>query len=100
MFKVIIIFYCLTGLFFLDLNFLIQLRMEIKLGKYRHYKGGEYEVLGTVFHSETQEEMVLYKMLYETLDHPYGTLWVRPAKMWNEMVEWNGEEKVRFELMK
>jgi len=98
-FKVIIIFYCLLGLFF-DLNFLIKLMMEIKLGKYRHYDGGEYEVLGMVIHSETQEEMVLYKMLYESPGYPYGTLWVRPAKMWNEMVEWNGEEKVRFELMK
>lgn len=73
--------------------------MEIKLGKYRHYKGGEYEVLGVVIHSETQEEMVLYKMLYETADHPYGTLWVRPISMWNEMVEWEGKELIRFEFI-
>ena len=74
--------------------------MEIKLGKYRHYKGGEYEVLGIVIDSETQEEMVLYKMLYESPDYTYGTLWVRPAKMWNEIVEWNGEKVVRFNYEK
>lgn len=66
--------------------------MEIKPGKYRHYKGKEYEVLGMAKHSETLEAMVVYKMLYGD----FG-LWVRPAKMWNEVVIFNGKECKRFE---
>lgn len=55
---------------------------EIKLGKYRHFKGGEYELLGIASHSETLEPMVVYRALYGE-----GGLWVRPAKMWSEWVE-------------
>ncbi len=50
----------------------------IKIGKYRHFKGGEYEVLYIAKHSETLEETVVYKALYGE-----GGVWVRPAKMWN-----------------
>ena len=53
--------------------------MEIKTGKYRHFKGGEYEVIGIAYHSETGEEMVVYKALYGD-----GKTWVRPASMLNE----------------
>ena len=53
----------------------------IKLGKYRHFKGGEYEVIGIASHSETLEPMVVYRALYGE-----GGLWVRPAAMWNEIV--------------
>ena len=53
--------------------------MEIKKGKYRHFKGNEYEVLGMAHHSETMEPMVVYRALYGE----HG-LWVRPAAMWNE----------------
>ena len=56
--------------------------MEIKLGKYRHFKGNEYQLLGVAIHSETLEEMVLYKALYGNEE-----LWVRPMKMWNEIVQ-------------
>lgn len=56
--------------------------MEIKPGKYRHFKGKEYEVLGTARHSETLEPMVVYRALYAD-----GGLWVRPAAMWDEIVE-------------
>ena len=55
--------------------------MELKPGKYRHFKGGEYELLGIASHSETMEPMVVYRALYGE-----GGLWVRPAKMWNEIV--------------
>ena len=55
--------------------------MEIKLGKYRHFKGNHYEVVGTALHSETMEPMVVYRALYGE-----GGLWVRPAAMWNEVV--------------
>ena len=50
--------------------------MEIKKGKYRHYKGGEYEVLGVAVHSEALEELVIYKMLYDSHDYKKGTVWV------------------------
>ena len=64
---------------------------EIKLGRYRHFKGGEYEVIGFAKHSETQEEMVVYRALYGA-----GEVWVRPASMWNERVEREGEIFSRF----
>ena len=66
--------------------------MEIEKGKYRHFKGNEYEVIGTARHSETLEEFVVYKALYGE-----GGLWVRPASMWNETVERDGRVFRRFE---
>ena len=64
---------------------------EIKPGRYRHFKGNEYEVIGLARHSETQEEMVVYRALYGD----FG-LWVRPARMWNETVERDGKTFRRF----
>ena len=61
-------------------------------GKYRHYKGNEYEVIGIAKHSETLEEMVVYKALYGD-----GEIWVRPIHMWNEEVNVNGKTVHRFE---
>ena len=63
---------------------------EIKLGKYRHFKGNEYEVLGIASHSETLEPYVIYRALYGD-----GGLWIRPASMWNEM-ERGGKTFRRF----
>jgi len=63
----------------------------IPLGRYRHYKGGEYEVLGVVRHSETLEPMVLYRPLYEES----GT-WVRPFAMFVEAIEHEGQVQPRF----
>lgn len=68
--------------------------IDIKPGKYRHYKGGEYEVLGMATHSETLEPMVVYRALYGE----YG-LWVRPAHMWSEQVTVNGKTTKRFTFM-
>ena len=65
--------------------------MEIKKGKYRHFKGNEYEVIGVAKHSETLEEMVVYRALYGE-----GGLWVRPADMWDETVEREGVSFKRF----
>jgi hypothetical protein len=59
----------------------------ISPGRYRHYKGKEYEVLAMALHSETLESLVVYKPLYETPEVPPGTLWVRPAAMFLETVE-------------
>lgn len=64
---------------------------EIKPRRYRHFKGNEYEVIGLARHSETQEEMVVYRALYGD----FG-LWVRPARMWNETVERDGKTFRRF----
>lgn len=67
---------------------------EIIAGKYRHYKGNEYEVLYVAKHSETLEPMVVYRALYGD----FG-VWVRPASMWNETVDVNGENRKRFEYL-
>ena len=64
----------------------------IQLGKYRHFKGQEYEVLAIAKHSETLEEMVVYKALYGE----FGT-WVRPASMWTETITSDGQTFKRFE---
>ena len=63
----------------------------VKLGRYRHFKGNEYEVIGIAKHSETLEEMVVYRALYNE-----GGLWVRPAAMWNETLERDGKTVQRF----
>ena len=64
---------------------------EIKTGRYRHFKGNEYRVLYIAKHSETLEPMVVYQALYGE----YG-IWVRPASMWNELVERDGRTYRRF----
>ena len=63
----------------------------IKPGRYRHFKGKEYEVLGVARHSETEEELVVYRALYGD----FG-VWVRPASMWNEVIERDGKTYRRF----
>ena len=65
--------------------------IETPPGRYRHYKGGEYEVLGTVRHSETLEPMTLYR----ALSGERG-LWVRPAAMFEETIEIGGTSQLRF----
>lgn len=66
----------------------------MRLGKYRHYKGNEYEVLGVANHSETLEKMVVYKALYGD-----GDIWVRPLYMWDEEVLVDGKTVKRFEFI-
>ena len=61
-------------------------------GRYQHFKGKEYEVLCVAKHSETEEPMVVYRALYGD-----GGVWVRPASMWNEIVERGGQSVRRFE---
>lgn len=65
--------------------------VDITPGRYRHFKGNEYEVLGVARHSETLEDMVVYRALYGD-----GGLWVRPAAMWSETVEKDGYRGPRF----
>ena len=64
---------------------------EIKIGRYRHFKGNEYEVIAIAKHSETTEDYVVYKALYGD-----GGMWVRPASTWNETVERDGVTYKRF----
>ena len=63
----------------------------VKCGRYRHFKGNEYRVLGIAKHSETQEELVVYQALYGTQE-----LWVRPAEVWHETVEREDSRGPRF----
>ena len=65
--------------------------MVIKPGKYRHFKGNEYQVLYNAKDSENLQDMVVYKALYGD-----GQIWVRPAKMWDETVIRDGKEFKRF----
>ena len=60
-------------------------------GRYRHFKGNEYEVIAIARHSETEEPMVVYRALYGD----YG-IWVRPAEMWNEQIVRDGKTYTRF----
>ncbi len=68
--------------------------MELKPGKYRHFKGNEYEVVGIASHSETLEPMVVYRALYGS-----GGLWVRPAHMWLENVDREDYQGPRFQYI-
>ena len=68
--------------------------MELKKGKYRHFKGMEYELIGVARHSETLEPMVVYRALYGE-----GGLWVRPASMWSEWVDREGYHGSRFQYI-
>ena len=68
--------------------------MTLRIGKYRHYKGSDYEVLGTATHSETGEKLVVYRPLYGD-----RALWVRPLAMFTEHVEVEGREIPRFEFV-
>ncbi len=63
----------------------------IPAGRYHHFKGNEYEVVGIARHSETTEPMVVYRALYGD-----GGLWIRPADMWNEVIERDGKKMQRF----
>ena len=66
----------------------------MRLGRYKHYKGKEYEVIGIAKHSETLEDLVVYKALYDE-----GALWVRPIKMFEEEVEVDGQKVPRFKYL-
>lgn len=67
---------------------------EVKAGRYRHFKGNEYEVLFIAKHSETLEPMVVYRALYGE-----GGVWVRSLSMWNETVTHEGKKQKRFSFI-
>ena len=70
--------------------------MDLKVGLYKHYKGKIYEVVGIAKHSETLEDMVVYKATYQPDEH---NLWVRPLTMFLETVVIDGKERKRFEKL-
>lgn len=69
--------------------------MSVRPGRYRHYKGNEYTVIGIARHSETEEELVVYRQEYGE-----GRLWVRPLAMFQEMVTVEGNEVPRFQFLR
>ncbi|MBU0459492.1 MAG: DUF1653 domain-containing protein [Nanoarchaeota archaeon] len=72
---------------------------EIKLGKYQHFKGKMYEVIGIGRHSEDLSEFVVYKALYDSPEFGSGAIWIRPKAMFLEMVEVDGIEVPRFKFV-
>jgi hypothetical protein len=68
--------------------------MSLKTGRYRHYKGKEYIVIGIARHSETEEELVVYRQ-----DYGEKGLWVRPLAMFQEIVEIDGRQVARFQFI-
>ncbi|MBV8801866.1 MAG: DUF1653 domain-containing protein [Gammaproteobacteria bacterium] len=70
---------------------------EIPCGIYQHYKNQQlYEVIGIALHTETHEEMVIYKALYSSDTFIYGQIWTRPKKMFLEVLDYNGNNVPRF----
>lgn len=67
---------------------------DIKKAFYRHYKGNVYKVIDFAIHSETMEELVIYQDVMNA-----DKIWARPASMWNEMVNLNGRQVRRFQLI-
>jgi len=72
---------------------------NIKLGKYRHFKGKEYEVIGVAKHSETLEDLVIYRALYATAEFGDNALWARPIASFLGTTTKDGEEILRFEYI-
>jgi hypothetical protein len=68
--------------------------MSLQPGRYRHYKGKDYIVLGVAMHSETEEELVVYRT-----DYGDRSLWVRPLVMFQETIEIDGRKQARFQYV-
>ncbi|MEP5763887.1 MAG: DUF1653 domain-containing protein [Halieaceae bacterium] len=68
--------------------------MDVNPGRYRHYKGGEYEVFYVATHSETEEKLVIYRTLYGDMSY-----WARPLSMFTETVVIDGVEQPRFSFL-
>lgn len=75
------------------------MKQKIQKGKYKHYKGKEYEVVGLSHHSETLEPLVVYKALYHSDEFGSNALWVRPLSMFIEEVEVDNKKVPRFKYL-
>jgi hypothetical protein len=69
---------------------------DLKPGKYQHYKGKFYDVIGVARHSETLEELVVYRALYDSKEYGNNALWARPKSMFLETIEVDGKKIPRF----
>lgn len=72
---------------------------DLKIGRYKHHKGNFYEVIGVARHSETFEELVVYRALYDHETYGPNSLWVRPKSMFLENVTIHGKEVPRFKFV-
>lgn len=72
---------------------------RIKPGKYQHFKGQFYKVIGIARHSETNEEFVVYQALYDSQEFGNNALWIRPKSMFLETVEKDGKQVPRFRFV-
>ena len=72
---------------------------EVKLGKYRHFKGKEYEVIGVAKHSETLEDLVIYRALYASAEFGDNALWARPIGSFLGTTTKDSKEIQRFEYV-
>lgn len=72
---------------------------SIKKGQYQHYKGGLYEVMYLAIHSESHEELVVYRALCGTEKYSQDTIWVRPRSMFEEEIEISGVKVARFKYL-
>lgn len=80
---------------------IIKTNMKVKKGIYKHFKGDFYQVIGMARHSESLEEMILYRHVNEDPNKDFfGEMWVRPATMFLETVERDGKKVPRFEFIK
>lgn len=77
-----------------------RMQNKLKSGRYRHYKGNEYEVIGVAHHSETLEPLVVYKALYDSDEFGKNAMWVRPLALFTETITVDGKEVPRFEYIK
>lgn len=74
----------------------LDMPKELKIGRYKHYKGNLYEVVGLATHSETKDRLVVYRALYDSPEFGKNALWVRPLAMFLETIEIDGQEVPRF----
>jgi len=72
---------------------------EVRLGKYQHFQGNYYEVIGVARHSETMEEPVVYRALYDSAEFGLNALWVRPKEMFLENIIKDGKQMPRFKYL-
>ncbi len=72
---------------------------ELKLGKYQHYKGNFYEIIGVGRHSETLEELAIYRALYDSKEFGKNALWARPKAMFLENIIVDGKDVPRFKYV-
>jgi len=73
---------------------------SLKPGIYRHFKGNEYELIGTARHSETLEPLVIYKALYTSPEFGLNAIWARPLSSFTEMIERDGKTIARFTFVR